>query len=232
MHITLTVFAIGFAPGVFWLWYFYSRDRIEPEPRAMVARIFLYGILIAFPVAIIEGILAGVAGILFTSAIGAFLLAVAIAPLVEEYAKFCVVRNTVYENREFSEPMDGILYGAAAALGFAAIENAWYILYAFLSSPVDAVTTYTFRALVSVPAHPLISSMWGFSLGQAKFGAAPNPEGAIVRGLLLAMFFHSVFNLLASIQLFIGLVALVFFLVPILWLLVNRNIRTALEENP
>ncbi len=232
MHIALSVFAIGFAPGAFWLWYFYSRDRIEPEPRAMVARIFFYGVLITVPVAIIEGILAGVTGVLLTSATGVFVLAVVIAPVVEEYAKFFVVRNSVYENREFSEPMDGILYGAAAALGFAAIENAGYILYAYLSSPIEAVTTFTFRALISVPAHPLISSIWGFSLGQAKFGLSPNPEGAILRGLLLAIFFHGVFNLLASIQFFIGLVALVFFLVPLLWFLVNRNIRTALRESP
>ena len=232
MHIALTLFAIGFAPGIFWLWYFYSRDKIEPEPRALVAKIFFYGVLITVPVAIVEGIVSGVAVSLLTPAIGAFLLAVVVAPIVEEYGKFYVVRNSVYQSKEFSEPMDGILYGAAAALGFAALENAWYILYAFLSSPIEAVTTFTFRALISVPAHPLISSIWGFSLGQAKFGLSSNPQGAILRGLFLAMLLHGVFNLLAGMQLFIGLIALVLFLVPLLWFLVSRNIRVALEESP
>ncbi len=30
----LLILALALAPGVFWAWYFYHRDKFEPEPAA------------------------------------------------------------------------------------------------------------------------------------------------------------------------------------------------------
>ena len=57
-------------------------------------------------------------------AIGCFLV---IGPC-EELAKFLAVRLFVYRNKEFNEPLDGIIYAAAAALGFASLENVLYVI--------------------------------------------------------------------------------------------------------
>ena len=57
-------------------------------------------------------------------AIGCFLV---IGPR-EEIAKFLAVRLFVYRNKEFNEPLDGIIYAAAAALGFASLENMLYVI--------------------------------------------------------------------------------------------------------
>ena len=231
MNYALTVFAIGFAPGLFWLWFFYTRDKLEPEPRLLVATVFIYGILVTLLAAPLEGLVGGLTGIFFAPAVATFVVAVIGAPIIEESSKFLVVRYSVYDNKEFDEPMDGIMYAAAAALGFASLENAFYILSAYLTSPIDAVTTFTFRALISVPAHPLISSIWGFALGQAKFGLTRNPRATILLGLFIAMVFHGVFNFLAGIQPLVGLILIIVVLVPLLWYLVTRDIRVAERES-
>ena len=111
--------ALAFGPAIFWLWYVYQKDRWEPEPRALVVKTFLWGMACALPAALGEALF-------FWS--GFFLIVVA-APVIEEYAKYFVVSRTVYREIEFSEPMDGIVYSAAAALGFASIENLLYLIW-------------------------------------------------------------------------------------------------------
>lgn len=223
MHL-LTIFALGFAPAIFWLAYFYKRDALEPEPKLLVVRTFFLGLLVTFPVAIFQGALASVFGF--------FILAVVVAPIVEELAKYSVVRYGIFENREFNEPMDGIVYAAAAALGFASIENAFYILSAYFESPAGAVMTFTFRALFSVPAHALISSTWGYALGRAKFVSPERRNAIIYQGIIIAIILHSLFNFLAGIMLWAGIIAMILLLVPAMWLLVNRNISRAIEVSP
>lgn len=116
----LGILLLAFAPGIFWLWYLYQKDRWEPEPRHLVLKAFFWGLVIAFPAALLE------TAFLWSQ----FLLIVVAAPVIEEYLKYFVVRRAVYHREEFSEPVDGIVYAGAAALGFASIENLGYLLSA------------------------------------------------------------------------------------------------------
>ena len=47
----------GFAPGLFWLYYFYKKDKYEPEPKKAIIKTFFLGIIAAIPVCIAERIL-------------------------------------------------------------------------------------------------------------------------------------------------------------------------------
>ncbi|HNQ30473.1 MAG TPA: PrsW family glutamic-type intramembrane protease, partial [Methanolinea sp.] len=100
------LFLLAMAPGFLWLYYFYSKDRYDPEPVVWVLGIFLLGATVTVPVAVLEGVLGAVAG--------GILAAVVVAPVCEEIAKFFVVKKTVYRSRVFDEPVDGIIYAAAA----------------------------------------------------------------------------------------------------------------------
>ena len=146
----LLILALALAPGVFWAWYFYRRDRFEPEPAAMVVKIFILGLLVTFPVAFTEGFI----GLFIVSPI---LMGAVVAPMVEEYGKFAVVRRFACQNTEFDEPMDGIVYAAAAALGLATLENVLYVFSAYLTSPSLAFSTVIVRAIFSVPGHALFA---------------------------------------------------------------------------
>jgi RsiW-degrading membrane proteinase PrsW (M82 family) len=219
------LFTLAFGPGIFWVWYFYHRDRYEPEPASLIIRMFLLGVAVTFPVSFIEGLVA----VLIASP---FFLAVIVAPVVEEYGKYFVVKRFVYRDREFDEPMDGIVYATATALGFASLENVIYIFSAYALSPAAALGTVVIRALVSVPAHALFSSIWGYALGRAKFSPPEQRQGIIVRGLVFAMVLHGTFNLLLITAEVFAVAAVVFILVflPGVWILVNRNINRALRR--
>ncbi len=214
----LFVTVLSFAPGIFWLWYFYKRDRVEPEPLTEIRRCFFLGIAVAIPASIIND----VANLIST---GVFLLVS--APIVEESFKFLVVRRTVYEKGEFDEPMDGVVYGVAVALGFASVENLYYLGRTYSQGYELFATVVFLRALLSVPAHALWACVWGFALGVAKFSEPTKRRGIVVKGLVLAMVLHSVFNLVAMSGAFFALGMLI--LTPLLWKIANKRIREALS---
>jgi RsiW-degrading membrane proteinase PrsW (M82 family) len=219
------ILILALAPGIFWLLYFYSRDRLEPEPRHLVVKTFLWGIAVALPVAIAEGLMAW---------IGAFLLIVFVGPVLEEYGKYFVVTRTVYRREEFNEPMDGIVYAVAAALGFASIENVGYLFSVEMLAPEMLGLTFWARALLSVPGHALFSSMWGYALGWGLLIEDEHERQAFIRrGLWTAIAFHGAFNLLALLGAELGLVASGFLLILIVfaWRAVHRRIASALENS-
>jgi protease PrsW len=212
----LPLLVLALAPGIFWLWYFYHRDKYEPEPLSWIVIVYFLGIAVTIPVAIIEGIFG-----LFVSGL---VIAVVVAPIVEEYGKYFVVRHTVYNSIEFNEPVDGIVYAAAAALGFATLEN---VIYVFSSETVlDAIGTGLVRAVLSVPGHALFSIMWGYALGRARFLPPAQRPGVIAVGLIMAMVLHGLFNFLLIFD--VGFALLILVLTPVMWWLVNRDIITAL----
>jgi RsiW-degrading membrane proteinase PrsW (M82 family) len=115
----------AFVPALIWLAIVYSRDRYEREPKLLIARLFVSAIAaivvaIAVERALRPNIGSNVAGIVIVSALG--------VGLIEEGAKFGVTFVLTRRNRNFNEPVDGMIYASAVALGFAAIETTVYIL--------------------------------------------------------------------------------------------------------
>jgi protease PrsW len=187
---------LSLTPCVLWLWYFYSRSIYKRPPLRLIAITFLLGSLatfVAFSLNILgQAILLHYFGNnLWTRVLVLFLV---VGP-VEELCKLLAVTSYAYRQREFDEPLDGGVYSATAALGFAAIEN---VIYLSQNSPLLVLL----RGPLSNPGHALFSSFWGLSLSRAK--SAPNLVSQriplIVRGWLLASLLHSVFDtlLLAS----------------------------------
>ncbi len=217
--IPLMILALAFAPGVFWLWYFYKKDKLEPEPLHLIRNSFLWGAALVIPAALIEQPFLSRSEVLAT---------VIVAPVVEELCKFLVVWMTVYRNREFDEPMDGVVYAAATALGFASLENLFY-LFSYREHAGPFVAVVVMRAFLSVPAHALFSSMWGYSLGFAKFADEKAARRLILSGLLLAIGLHAAFNFACESGPFWALGMLI--VVPLLWWLANRRIRLALAAS-
>ena len=212
-------FLIGFAPGLYWLWYFYKRDEIEPEPRKKIIAAYLTGILSVFVVI----------GIQLPFNFGEIANAVIAAPIIEEFSKFLMVWILFYRNKNFSEPMDGIVYAASVALGFASLENAMYLLQGYSQMPFMLSSTLLIRAFLSVPAHALFSSFWGYALGRYKFEKDAK-IWIVFAGLLLAMLMHSLFNLLCIVQIFSSFGLLI--LAAVMWAVLNRKINKAEIDSP
>jgi len=103
----------AFVPAVLWLWFFYSRDRYEREPKALIIKLFFWGLL-AGPWAaglndLLRGILgpsiegAGEAGAI-PLAVSLLVLMVGLAALNEETMKYLVTTNSVRPTRTSTKP--------------------------------------------------------------------------------------------------------------------------------
>ncbi len=212
------ILTIGLAPGLCWLWYIYSRDKYEPEPLSLVVKMFLLGMVAAGIAFFIENPL-----IQFLPVVLFVALAV---PLVEELLKFSMVGLFVYCDHEFDEPMDGIIYATATALGFATLENIIYVID--LPTISSLFVTGSLRAILSVPAHALFAVIWGYSLGIAKFMPGGRRKGTVIAGgLVLAISVHAVFNFMLEQQ-YTGLAILLLLALPVVWWFADKRIHAAL----
>ena len=218
---TAILLTVAIGPALFWMLYFYRKDKYEPEPLPWIIKIFLLGALIVIPIAIGESI----AGIFVSE----FVVFVIVAPIIEECGKYFIVKRYVYQTDEFDEPVDGDIYAIAAALGFASLENIFYVFSIPLTELATLSTVVFLRAILSVPGHALFSSIWGHSLGIVKFGDPRNPSKIIMIGLVGAIVFHALFNFLLIVSLGWAILLLIVF--PFLWWLVNRNIRVSLGKS-
>ena len=218
-------FLVAMIPGILWMWYIYKSDKFEPEPLGNVIMVFLGGFLAVIPVALIEVGISAMLGI--SGNIDTLYEAVSsswfVAGILEEFAKFSVVLFAVYYTKEFDEPIDGIVYSSAAALGFASLENFFYISRM-------GIGVILIRGPLSTAAHMLFSAFWGYGLGRGKF----HPKIArrlAISGLLLAAGAHGLFDFfLMSSKVFspeLGSL-LAFLVIPLmvtLWIILLREIR-------
>lgn len=206
----LTLLVLAFAPGAFWLWVIYLGDRCKPEPKLLIIRTFFFGMFIALPVALIGSLISPpdldlTEPLPFPTAV---YVAFVVAGVVEELGKFLVVRLSIYRSRYFDEPVDGLVYGAAAALGFASLENVGYML-------IFGWQVILLRGVFSTVAHVLFAGLWGYPLALYKTGRIKN-VGIVWAGLIAAMIAHGLFNLLLFMQTWHALLVIPFFILLII----------------
>ncbi|ARD41625.1 PrsW family intramembrane metalloprotease [Actinomyces gaoshouyii] len=136
-------------------------DRWEPEPLGMLLLAFLWGVGVSTAVSLIANtsatvLLAGVTDDF------QYVSAVVIAPLVEESTKgLGVLFIFLLSRRSFNGAVDGIVYAAVVAAGFAFSEN---ILY-FLQNQDDLARTFVLRGIMSPFAHIMFTSCAGVAIG-------------------------------------------------------------------
>jgi RsiW-degrading membrane proteinase PrsW (M82 family) len=168
-----------------------DRQDLRPEPRSVVWITLLLGALSAAPVALVElgsdALFAdllrevrwgNIPRTLFTALLG--------AALPEELAKFSVLYLYVRRHRAFDEPMDGLVYGAAAALGFAGVENVLYVLD-------GGARTALLRGLIAVPGHAFDGMLMGSLLAVGM--VRPRSRGRYTAlALLLPTICHTLYD--------------------------------------
>jgi RsiW-degrading membrane proteinase PrsW (M82 family) len=233
---------LGLAPGVFWLWLILKGDRYRPEPKGLVIRTFLLGMVVIIPVAIIEVILFLPYLISHIKNFADFTMenlsqlslgemayiSFIIAGFTEELFKFLVVRITIYKSPYFDEPIDGLIYSSAAALGFASLEN---IMYLF-SYGWELILV---RAAISTLAHVVFSVMWGYPLALRKLHRRHSTV-LLWLGLLGAMIGHGLFDFLVmaqdaykslSMPLLVGIIVLFAGMIVLFVFLLRRGQKTS-----
>ncbi len=182
------------APTLFWAGYHYYRDRRQPEPWPHTLLAFVAGIAAGwFGQVLYHGL--GVLGLWFDPyqlaaghPLGLLLYSLLGIALVEELAKLLPFLLIIRWLPAFDEPVDGIIYAAFIALGFASYENFYYLEFL---SPQEQLA----RGLSSPLIHCLFASLWGYPLGRAI--VAGQPLGIpLTKGLGAAVFVHGIYDFL------------------------------------
>jgi len=178
--------------GYLWL------DRYEPEPKRLLALGLLWGGFVATAAALVVQGLGGL--------VGGFSdresLAV-VAPVSEEFVKGLFLLLLLWWRRhELDGILDGIVYAGMVGIGFAFIENIFFLAAAYNGTDgmgpggTSALTgVFVLRCLISPFAHPLFTTFIGIGVG-----VAVGARSQVVRvlaplvGYALAVLAHGLWN--------------------------------------
>jgi hypothetical protein len=182
IYVLLTGAAV--LPAFLLVWFFHARDTF-PEPARVLWTTFGLGCASVVPAVLLGVTVEPV--LLSTDALSvAAFEAFVIAALCEETAKLAVLLGYSFRHGAFDESMDGIVYGATASLGFAAVENVLYVLDGGFGLAVV-------RGLLSVPGHATYGAVMGYYVGRARFDPA-NRWRLVGLGLLAAILLHGLYD--------------------------------------
>lgn len=186
------------APVAMIIFYINLKDKYEKEPRHLLITSFLLG-------GIVSIILTSILYIFFDlflplndkySVLQQFVRAFFVVALVEEFSKYVIVRYYAQPKKDYNEPFDGIVYSVMVSMGFAAVENIFYVLD-------GGIQVAILRAFTAVPAHATFGILMGYFMGKAKF--SNNRMKLNLMGLALAVLFHGAYDFFLFIEFIPGI---------------------------
>ncbi|OIJ15877.1 protease PrsW [Anaerobacillus arseniciselenatis] len=209
----VSIIFASLAPSIALLCFFYLKDKYNSEPLSMVVRSFIYGVLLVFPVIVLqyafqeEGLL-----------LSKFLQAFVSAALFEEFFKWFILFYIFYKNEQFDQHYDGIVYGVSISLGFATMENIFYLI-------VFGVDQAIFRALLPVSSHALFGVVMGYYLGKAAITESRAKSKLVVLSLFLPWLLHGIYDYILHVQQYWVYIMLPFMI--FLWSIALRKVKLA-----
>ncbi|QKS71069.1 intramembrane metalloprotease PrsW [Paenalkalicoccus suaedae] len=208
----LTIITAAIAPAVALLSFFYLKDDFEQEPVYLVVRSFIFGAILVFPILFIQYVLSVEAPTSSVIIDTFFYVA-----FTEEFFKWFILLITIFFHAEFNQRYDGIVYATAVGLGFASVENIFYIA-------TNGLDTAIFRAIFPVTSHALFGVVMGYYFGLAKFHAKRRIF-YLALAFIIPYLLHSSYNfILVSVNRWIYL--LVPFMI-FLWIFAMRKVKKA-----
>lgn len=187
----------GLLPALVWLWFWLREDRVSPEPRDLIIATFFAGMASVVVAWLLQKLFQNI----FNLEISNNLAGLSVIPLVvwasiEEVVKFLAAYFVALTRRENDEPLDNMIYIITAAIGFAALENALFLIQPISESNfIHSIVTGNLRFIGTAPLHIVSSSIIGIMLA-LSFCKLPSIRRLyIFFGLILAIALHSLFNL-------------------------------------
>lgn len=204
----------GILPAILWLIFWLQEDSKKPEPRRLILRTFIFGMMAVFLVIpfqkSVDSIFPGVG-----------LIAFLLWAILEEGFKLGAAYFGGLKSREDNEPIDPLIYMITAALGFVALENSLFIATPLLdNNSAMGVVTGNMRFIGASLLHTFSSSIIGIALGLSFYKKRARAWYALI-AFVLAVSFHTIFNLTISFNqaktvhafgaVWLGIIAVIFF---------------------
>ena len=209
----LPIVGIVLVPGILWGWVFYHAQRYKKVYLPLVLLLFIGGMgsgLLAlilnhavekytlfWPDALWSQIIVfGKSIPLFSSGFWFFV------GFKEEFAKLLVLLAVVYPSRHLEESFDGILYAAVVSVGFATLENFYYL-------DQYGVAVVAARTVVTIPAHAFMSVPMGYYVAKSRLLLEAGNENkfsfylpmmTIIQGWFISAFLHGLYDFFLSLK--------------------------------
>jgi RsiW-degrading membrane proteinase PrsW (M82 family) len=193
--------AAGLLPSLLWLFFFIHEDSAHKRHRVIVFGCFLGGmiaVILAIPIEQYFSVLFPdlSARVFFWNLLSSHDIRYTLWVASEECLKFIAVAAIALHTRANEEPIDSMIYCATVALGFAAIENALFIMGPLSNGAISqAIVTGNMRFIGATLVHVVSSSLVGFALGYAFYHRYFAKTVAVILGLVGAIALHTAFNL-------------------------------------
>lgn len=185
--------AVAILPGLYLLRMVYNLDKIEKEPLDLLRKLFFGGVIALFPVIFCENLAGSIISMLFTpkttlyNAVE-FFLGVA---LVEEGFKYYFLKKYTWKHPAFDYRFDAVVYAVCVSMGFAVIENIFYVLEHGLEVGI-------MRAFTSIPGHGMFAIYMGLYYGLAKLyekrGYWNRVQGELRKALWVPVLLHGFYD--------------------------------------
>lgn len=182
----LALIGLALAPGLTIIIFIYLKDKHEREPLWLLSLSFVYGIISTFVTYAIDWPFDYLVAFQAENLLDQFFNAFFKVALIEEFSKFVFIRFVLYNNKNFNEPFDGIVYAVMVGMGFATLENFLYVFQ-------FGFTTAVLRMFTAVPAHAMFAVLMGYFLGKAKFIHHREFYYSAV-ALFVAILFHGLYD--------------------------------------
>ncbi len=186
--------AIALSPAIALVWFFYVRNAYTPARKTLITLLFLAGGGSALGALVLNHMVEKHT-LLWANApelshrILFWLFGVG---LNEEFAKMVPLLLLLYPRRDFTTPYQGLLGAATVALGFAALENLFYL------ERYGTVTLLT-RSVLTVPAHAFFSIPMGVMMAYARHARwEPARYLWLLGGLAVSVAFHGGYDVWLS----------------------------------
>src|SRR5881396_3575777 len=203
-YFLLILFIAAFALPLVYLVWIRNSPRYGREPWPTVLKTFAWGAVFSVIIAIILSVVFVLVQIQSlndffarrfqdpSTALGALV----VAPIVEEAAKGV---GATAGRPQTQSKTDGLVYGAAAGLGFSATENLVYALAALLVpgvGPSGSLVVVAVRSFSSTFLHASSTAVMGYGLAKSWLSGRP---WAVFPFYVVAVAMHATFNLFSTL---------------------------------
>ena len=209
----LPIIGIVLVPGILWGWVFYHAQRYK--------KVYLPLLLVLF----LGGMACGMLALVLNHAVEKYTLFWPEAPLPqiivlgksipllssgfwflvginEEFSKLLVLLAVVFPSRHLEDSFDGILYAAIVSVGFATMENFYYL-------DQFGVAVVATRTVITIPAHAFMSVPMGYFVAKSRIALDFSkeikfryflPMATIFQGWLISAFLHGLYDFFLSLK--------------------------------
>ncbi len=178
----------GVLPALVWLAFWLREDRKNPEPRGLIGKTFLFGML---AVIVVLPFQKGVEILFPILAVASLFLWAVLEEVFKLVAGYFGGIHTVEDN----EPVDPIIYMITAALGFVALENTLFILGPLMGENItQGIITGNLRFIGASLLHVVASGFIGVALALSFYKSKSKRLIMVTLAVILSVVFHTAFN--------------------------------------